>query len=708
MAAVLYGVCAVVYGLLAGLVAVQARGRRTGLWLAACCTATAAWAGSAAATGEANIAGVSGGLDLIRALCGYGFILHLYRRSVPDGGQGSGQGSGEHGSRSSGQAGATFRAIGLVAALVVAAGLLLQLGEGAAPPSLWSFGIAARMGLAICQLLLIENLYLNTPVHARWHVALPCVTLGALAGFDILLCADAVLFRQASLALFDTRAIVTALVAPLLVLAAARDRRWNVEIHVSRTAVFHSATLLLSGIFILGLAAAGEVFRQLGGDWGRVAKSSLVFAGVIALGLALTSGTARGRMRALVVEHFFAARFDYRREWLRCIATLSAEGGPATGPATTAAPGADAGSTTALHARIIRAVADVVDCPAGLLFLRDAGESAFGWAGSWNMPAVPAPVAAAHPLVIALQDGEQVVVFDPALRAVPPLDGIGPAWLAVPLATGGWLAGFILVAPPRAPFRLDQEVFELLRIVGREVACFLAEQRATQVMVQTRQLHDYGKRFAFVAHDIKNVSSQLSLLLSNAENHMQNPEFQRDVLATVQASVQKISHLIKRLEAPDADTAPTALAPLPRLEAIVATFRRLRPTEFTLEHDGSTAAVAMSPDAFDTVVTHLLNNAAEAGGVGPVRLRVRHEARRVVISITDNGPGMTAEFVRDELFRPFATRKREGTGIGAFQARELMREAGGDLVVDSRPGDGTTVGLLLTRADAPAAQAAFA
>ena len=187
MAAVLYGVCAVLYGLLAGLVAVQARFGRTGLWLAACCGVTSVWAASAAFVGEVQLTGATGGLDLARALCWYGFILHLYRRSVPD----------------NTQAGATFRTMGLIALLVVGSGLLLQLGDTQAPISLWSFGIAARMGLAICQLLLIENLYLNTPVHARWHVALPCVALGALAGFDILLCADAVLFRQASLALFE-------------------------------------------------------------------------------------------------------------------------------------------------------------------------------------------------------------------------------------------------------------------------------------------------------------------------------------------------------------------------------------------------------------------------------------------------------------------------------------------------------------------------
>ena len=547
------------------------------------------------------------------------------------------------------------------------------------------------MGLAICQLLLIENLYLNTPAHARWHVALPCVALGALAGFDILLCADAVLFRQASFALFDARAVATALVAPLLALAASRDGRWNVEIHVSRTAVFHSATLVLSGIFILGLAAVGEMFRQFGGDWGRVAKTSLVFAGVIALGVVLTSGSARSRIRALFVEHFFASRYDYRREWLRCIQTQS---------------GVDGSSTTARHARVIRAVADVVDCPAGLLFLRDAGESAFQWTGAWNMPAVSAPAAAAHTLVQQFRGGDWIVEVNADLQAMPPLDGVGRVWLAVPLAHQGRLTGFILLAPPRAPFRLDQEVFELLRIVGREVAGFLAEQRATQVMMQTRQLHDYGKRFAFVAHDIKNVSSQLSMLLSNAEHHIQNPEFQRDMLGTVRSSVDKISYLIKRLETPAADIAPAALAPLPRLEAIVAAFRRLRPASFNLEHDGSTATVAMSPEAFDTVVTHLLNNAAEAGGDAPVRLRIRHEARRVVIDITDGGPGMSAEFIRDQLFRPFATSKREGTGIGAFQARELMREAGGDLLVTSQPGAGTTVHLLLARADAPALQPA--
>ena len=107
----------------------------------------------------------------------------------------------------------------------------------------------------------------------------------------------------------------------------------------------------------------------------------------------------------------------------------------------------------------------------------------------------------------------------------------------------------------------------------------------------------------------------------------------------------------------------------------------------------------MAPERFDAAVTHLLDNAAEASGPGePVQVRVRHEAGRIVVDITDLGQGMTPEFIRDELFRPLSTSKPRGSGIGAWQARDLLRGAGGDLAVLSRPGAGTTMRLTLPAA----------
>jgi putative PEP-CTERM system histidine kinase len=683
--ALLHGGCAALYLVLAALVLVQGRLSRTGRLFAAAALMTAVWAGAVAGFGRSPVNLLDGTLDVMRGMAWCGFILHLYLRTVP-------------GRQQRGQA---FLMMGLIAVLVVAVVGVLGRSLPGGAVTIWSGEVVARLGVAVCSVLLIENLYLNTPEDARWHLNLPCIALGALAVYDIALSADALLFRRLSLELFDGRAIATAMVAPLLAVAAARNRSsWGVDIHVSRTAVFHSATLMVSGIFLLGLVAAGETFRYIGADWGGVAEISLIFAGLVTIAVLLTSRSTRSRLRAVLVDHFFSHRYDYRREWMRCIATLSTPD-----------------AYIALHARVIRAVAEVVDSPGGVLFLREPGaasspspgDAAFQWAGSWNMPAAAAPIMPDAALVAAFRDGNWIV------EAEPFATGIAGAWLAVPLNHNGRLIGLIVAAQPRAEFKLDREVFDLLRIIGRQVTTYIAEQRATEGLMQARQLHEYGKRFAFVAHDIKNVSSQLSLLLSNAETHLENPEFQRDMLATIRAAVQKIGALIKRLEVPDSELGQTVLMPAERLEAIVASGRRLRGAAIELAEDGGAAGVAMAASAFDAVITHLLDNAIEASRMAaaaagsepePVRIALSHEARRALIDIVDAGPGMTPEFVRDELFRPFRTSKAEGSGIGAYQARELVRGAGGDLLVLSRPGAGTTMRLLLPLVEAAARQVA--
>ncbi|MDQ2763388.1 MAG: PEP-CTERM system histidine kinase PrsK, partial [Pseudomonadota bacterium] len=606
-ASILFASCAAIYLVLPTLVLLQGRRSAIAWALSACCIVTAAWAAANVAWPTAGFGGVVGALDLARAAAWYGLLLVLYQRFV---------GTGTWLLQ-------PFAAVG--AAVVIVAALA---GDPGVAPSLLAPASASRLALAICQLLLAENLYRIMQPAGRWHVVLPCVALGALAAFDVLVRADAVLFHAVSAPLLDARAATTAIVAPLLVLAAARDRRWRIPIHVSRQAVFHSTTFVLSGLLLIALAAAGGVVSRFGADWGRVAEIALLFAGVLAIGLLLTSATARSRVHSLIVDHFFTLRYDYRREWMRCVATLS---------------GSDSGEP--LHARAIRAVAEVVDSPGGSVFMRDGKDGAFRWQGSWNMPAVTEVVPPTHPALATL-GMERGVTLLRERPLEPPLDALGPAWLAVPLIQGSPadvetdLMGFIVLAPPRAAFRLDAEVFALLRTVGREVATYVAEQRAAQRLVQTHQLHDYGKRFAFVAHDIKNVSSQLTLLLANAERHLANPEFQQDMLRTIQASVGKIGNLLRRLESPVAESAQ-AIEPLPRLEALVATYQRLRGGNVRLEHDGSTGTVPMAAEAFDTVITHLLNNAVEAGGAAPVRILVRHEAERIVVDIADSGRGMT-------------------------------------------------------------------
>ena len=187
------------------------------------------------------------------------------------------------------------------------------------------------------------------------------------------------------------------------------------------------------------------------------------------------------------------------------------------------------------------------------------------------------------------------------------------------------------------------------------------------------------------------------LFRSNAATHIGDPEFQQDMLLTVRASAERIRTLIARLDAPK-DAADDGIGilregtdPLPRLQALV----RGQPVHVL--HDGAPACrTAMPPDHFDAAVRHLLDNALQAAPLGcPPSVRLLRQGPQSIVEIIDQGPGMSPEFIRDALFRPLATSRAEGSGLGAWQARELLRGCGGDLDVLSRPGLGTIMRLRL-------------
>lgn len=567
--------------------------------------------------------------------------------------------------------------------IVVALAGLLPAGR---LPLLAEAAALARIALALLIVVVAENIARNADEARRWHAVLPCIAVGGVAAFDLLLYADAVLSGRFSPELVNARAVLAALAPALLWLAARRDRRWRRPPAVSRSVVFHAATLLVAGAFLIGVGAAGEALRWLNAEWGGSAQLGLLAGAVMALAVALSSRSFRSRLRRLVVDHFFAARYDYRAEWLRCAATLSA--GDATAPAAQ---------------RAIRAVADAMDVPAGALLLRPYGEAGLRWGGSWNLAQAPLALPAGHPLVRRLAAGEGPVLLEGA-DALATAAAYGPLWLAVPLPHDReGLAGAVLLARPRAPFPLDEEVLGLLGALGREVALFLAEREAAERLADGRRLAEYAKRFAFVAHDVKTVSNQLQLILANADAHIADPEFQRDLLTTVRASADRINTLIARLRQEDAaaeargGAAPEA-AGFPVMERLSA-LARARAGRIALDREGEEAPlplVAMPPESFDAAVTHLLDNAAEASPPDePVRLVVRPGADALELDIIDRGPGMSAEFVRDQLFRPLATSKPGGSGIGAWQARDLLTRAGGSLSVLTTPGQGTTMRLRL-------------
>ncbi len=111
----------------------------------------------------------------------------------------------------------------------------------------------------------------------------------------------------------------------------------------------------------------------------------------------------------------------------------------------------------------------------------------------------------------------------------------------------------------------------------------------------------------------------------------------------------------------------------------------------------------VSAERLGLVLEHVIRNAQDATAPdGRVEVELRRGARHAIIEIRDTGRGMDATFIRERLFRPFDTTKgSQGMGIGAFQTREFVRMAGGDVHVESDLGVGTRFEISLPLAAAP-------
>jgi putative PEP-CTERM system histidine kinase len=276
-------------------------------------------------------------------------------------------------------------------------------------------------------------------------------------------------------------------------------------------------------------------------------------------------------------------------------------------------------------------------------------------------------------------------------------------WLAVPLVHREALTGMLVLQRSIASRDLNWEDYDLLRTLGRQSASYLAEAETQTQLEEARRFEEYNRRFAFVMHDVKNVVSQLGLLARNAERHADKPEFRADMIATLNASVSKMTDLLQLMgRQPEVRSSgpeePSDVLDIARVMTIVAA--ALRRQHSNLELDGADNSVMIPGDAgrIEAMVTHLVQNAVDASAPdAPVRLSLTERGADVRIEVTDSGHGMSAAFIRDELFKPFRSTKSGGFGIGAFEAREIARAHGGRLEVESRPGEGSRFTVTLPR-----------
>jgi putative PEP-CTERM system histidine kinase len=252
-----------------------------------------------------------------------------------------------------------------------------------------------------------------------------------------------------------------------------------------------------------------------------------------------------------------------------------------------------------------------------------------------------------------------------------------------------------LLARPQVNRMLDWEDFDLLRVAGTQVASYLAEARGQEALSDARRFDEFNRRFAFIMHDIKNLVSQLSLLTRNAERHAHNPEFREDMIETLKNSTARMNALLARLSQHNKGKREEAR----RIELgfiaeqVASTKRLLHPV--VISGDGQIRAMA-EPARLEQALGHLLQNAIDASPQSePVTIRITDHPEGPAIEVIDKGCGMSASYIETSLYKPFASTKDGGFGIGAFEAKSIIGEMGGQIRVSSRPDRGTIFTIIL-------------
>jgi putative PEP-CTERM system histidine kinase len=550
-------------------------------------------------------------------------------------------------------------------------------------------GITAAAG----SLVLVHNLYGQAAPSSRPNIRFAMLALALSWAYDLNFYTVSYIDPSSAAGIADWRGLAIALTGPLFALAARHEDDWRIRL--SRAATFQSLSLLAICAYFAVMAVLATALRGADGDWLRSLSGGLLAVMVVAAMVLVPSPRARAWAKVKIAKHFFEHRYDYRSEWLRFTETLGSSG-PEARP---------------LGERVIKAFADVLDAPGGLLLERDSAD-AFVTGAEWNWHGrTVVDSEAGSSFWEEVGRSGRIIELDPARNGwatngndveVPQwILEESDAWVAVPLIHKERAIGLVLLAAPEYRRPLDWEDFDLLRTAGQQAASSLAEAQGQRALSNAQRFEEFNRRFAFILHDIKNLVSQLSLLTRNAERHADNADFRADMIETLKSSIGKMNDLLARLS-PQAGARSHKAVPQQLRDIVagaIAGRREFHPVQM-LGDCGEWAVVDAA--GLEQALGHVLQNAIDASPEKePVTVRVDRAGDEVTITVSDKGCGMDADFVRTRLFQPFVSTKESGFGIGAFEAKSIVSGMGGRISVDTRPGKGTQFTIHLPAAEAP-------
>lgn len=547
----------------------------------------------------------------------------------------------------------------------------------------WLFLIQTLLALQV--LILLEVIYRQAGEN-RWAFKPLILYLGATNLFEFVTFANALMVEQLDLTYIAARGFIYTALIPFLVLAIRRVQHWGVDIFVSREVVLHSSLLVVAGCYLFVMSLIGYVVKYFGGQWSATIQIILIFLSLALLATLFLSASFRTKVKVFITKHFFANQFDYRHEWVKLTQSLEN-----TRPGQT------------VYQTILNAFLQAMGYQSGLLIKRVDNQVEY-------LADQEAEPLCAEQLVVIQQffdffQQKNWIIDIAELRSKPfvyeglkvnhaALDKV-TFQLVLPIYRGETFWGLVLMTNTKEkPRSLNWELRDYLTAVTAQVTNFLFHHEAAKEVAENAQFAAFTRMSAFVLHDLKNVLAQIDLILCNAEQHKDNPEFIDDTFETLHHTKARMDKMLRQLSEKNAEPAShQSLCCLSQCIESVINQRcatQLPQVELTVS---SETDVVLDQDKFANVMYHLISNAQQAtADDGFVRVELSHapQSAQMVVTISDNGSGMSKSFIQQRLFTPFDTTKgNAGMGIGAYDAKAFLEKIGGFLYVQSEENVGT-------------------
>ena len=547
---------------------------------------------------------------------------------------------------------------------------------------------------AVLILMNLERTFRTAAGVLRWRIKYIVLGVGLLFATRIYTASQALLFSGYSAPLLFVSVVALLLCCLSISFSILRSKSVDIEVYPSHAVLRHSISALLVGAYLLTVGLFAKVVAALGGTAAFQLKALLILLAIIGLSALLLSDRVRQRLQLFVSRHFRRPSYDYRRVW----------------------SGFTAQTTSIMEEQeLCRAVSKLLAETFNILsvnvWLVDGHVTGLKCAASTVLtPAQLASVSGSefelralaqwfrdHPAPIDLAVSDVPWVTQLA-ELSPDFFGKGGNRVVVPLFWGGELLGLISVADRVSGVRFTPEDYDLLKCLADQVGASLHNLAMSKQLVQAKELEAFQAMSAFVVHDLKNTAATLSLMVQNMTTHFDNPAFRADAIRGLSKSTEHISDLVGRLNQ------VRQTLQLRKVEVDLGEWVATRVAElerafgFPLVKDlAAVPRLALDPEQFGNVLTNLLLNArdAVAGRAGQIRIATAVSGGWVRLAITDNGCGMSPEYLRNSLFKPFQTTKKKGLGIGLFQSKMIVEAHQGRIEVQSQPGKGTTFAILL-------------